>query len=145
MESVDLIATLEARVAERTGEARQRQIALEVVNKELEAFWYSVAHDLRFPLLTFDGFSQVLLEACGTSLDEESKSYLGRITPATARMGCLINDPLALSKTARAPMKKTDLNLAAIAGEVARNLRERSPERQVDFVAHPAAAHGDFA
>jgi light-regulated signal transduction histidine kinase (bacteriophytochrome) len=80
MESVDLIANLESRVAQRTEEVRERQAELEVLNKELEAFSYSVAHDLRSPLLSIDGFAELLVETCGETLNGDARECLGRIT-----------------------------------------------------------------
>jgi signal transduction histidine kinase/CheY-like chemotaxis protein len=143
MESVDLIANLETRVAQRTEEVRQRQAELEVLNKELEAFSYSVAHDLRAPLITIDGFAHLLVEACGETLNEDAREYLGRITAATSRMQGLINDLLALSRIVRAPMNQTQVNFAQMAREIAESLRERAPERNVKFSAQEAWARGD--
>jgi signal transduction histidine kinase/CheY-like chemotaxis protein len=143
MESVDLIANLEARVAESTKEVRQRQAELEVLNKELEAFSYSVAHDLRSPLITIDGFAHLLAEVCGESLNEEAREFLGRITAATSRMQGLINDLLALSRIVRAPMTQTQVDLAQMAREIATSLQEQAPERNVKFSAPEALARGD--
>jgi signal transduction histidine kinase/CheY-like chemotaxis protein len=143
MESVNLIANLEQRVAERTEEVRQRQTELEALNRELEAFSYSVAHDLRSPLITIDGFAHLLVESCGANLNEEGRGYLGRITAATTRMQGLINDLLALSRIVRAPMNQTTVNLRQIASEVATGLAERAPDRHVQFTAHAATARGD--
>ena len=143
MESVDLIANLESRVAQRTEEVQQRQAELEVLNKELEAFSYSVAHDLRSPLLTIDGFTNLLVEACGETLNEDAREYVGRITAATTRMKGLINDLLALSRIVRAPMNQSEVDLAQMANEIAANLQDRAPERNVKFSARDASARGD--
>ena len=143
MESVDLIANLESRVAQRTEEVRERQAELEVLNKELEAFSYSVAHDLRSPLLSIDGFAELLIETCGETLNGDAREYLGRITASTARMHGLINDLLALSRIVRAPMNQIDVDLAQTAHDIAAGLRQRAPERQVEFFAKNAAARGD--
>lgn len=143
MESVELIANLESRVALRTAEVRERQAELEVLNKELEAFSYSVAHDLRSPLLSIDGFAQLLSETCGESLNDDAREYLGRITASTARMHGLINDLLALARIVRAPMNQTDVDLAQIARDIASGLRERAPQRQMEFSTSAAAARGD--
>ena len=143
MEAVDLIANLESRVAQRTEEVRQRQAELEVVNNELEAFSYAVAHDLRSPLITIDGFVQLLTEACGETLKGDAREYLGRITTATGRMQRLINDLLSLSRIVSAPMHETEVNLAQVAGEIAASLRERAPQRQVTFSVQDALARGD--
>jgi hypothetical protein len=143
MESVDLIANLEERVARRTEEVRQRQAELEVLNKELEAFSYSVAHDLRSPLITIDGFAHLLVEACGESLNEDGRGYLGRITAATTRMQGLINDLLALSRIVRAPMNHIDVDMAQMGNEIAATLAERAPERKVEFSVEDGWARGD--
>jgi signal transduction histidine kinase/CheY-like chemotaxis protein len=143
MESVDLIANLESRVAQRTEEVRERQAELEVLNKELEAFSYSVAHDLRSPLLNIDGFAHLLAETCGESLSGEGREYLGRITAASARMQGLINDLLALSRIVRAPMNQTEVDLARLARDIVAGLQERAPERKVEFSVRDAAARGD--
>jgi signal transduction histidine kinase len=143
MESVALIANLESRVAQRTEELRLRQAELEVLNKELEAFSYSVAHDLRSPLITINGFTSLLVEACGDTLGQDAREFVGRITAATTRMESLINDLLALSRIVRAPMNQTEVDLAQIADEVAASLRERAPERHVKFSVDAASARGD--
>ena len=143
MESVALIANLESRVAERTDEVRQRQAELEVLNKELEAFSYSVAHDLRSPLITINGFANLLVEACGDTLNADACEYVGRITAATTRMESLINDLLALSRIVRTPMKQTEVDLAQMAGEITANLQERAPGRDIRFASDEARARGD--
>jgi signal transduction histidine kinase len=143
MESVDLIANLETRIAEHSEELRQRQAELDVLNKELEAFSHSVAHDLRSPLITIDGFANLLVETCGEALGEDAHEYVGRITTATTRMQNLINDLLALSRIVRAPMNQTQVDLAQMAREIAAGLQEREPARHVMFSAQDAAARGD--
>jgi hypothetical protein len=143
MESVDLIANLEERVARRTEEVQQRQAELEVLNKELEAFSYSVAHDLRSPLITIDGFAHLLVEACGESMNEDGRGYLERITAATTRMQGLINDLLALSRIVRAPMNQVDVDMAQMGNEIAAALAERAPERKVEFIVEDGWARGD--
>jgi light-regulated signal transduction histidine kinase (bacteriophytochrome) len=130
-------------VARRTEEVRQRQAELEVLNKELEAFSYSVAHDLRSPLITIDGFAHLLVEACGESLNEDGRGYLGRITAATTRMQGLINDLLALSRIVRAPMNHIDVDMAQMGNEIAATLAERAPERKVEFSVEDGWARGD--
>ncbi|HUP40682.1 MAG TPA: ATP-binding protein [Vicinamibacterales bacterium] len=114
---------LEARVAERTAQ-------LEAANNELEAFSYSVSHDLRAPLRSIDGFSQALLEA--HTLDETQKGHLQRVRAAAQRMGQLIDDLLKLSRVGRAPLDRYRANLSEIGLVVANELRRGDPERQVE-------------
>lgn len=118
---------LEQRVAERT-----RQ--LEMVNKELESFCYSVSHDLRTPLRSIDGFSQILLKKYHGQLDATGKDYLGRVRRATQHMGNLIDDMLQLSQVIRGTLKWEPINLSKIAAGVADDLRKAHPERRVRFV-----------
>jgi signal transduction histidine kinase/FixJ family two-component response regulator len=145
IEAADVFANLERKVAERTAEVHQRNNELEVLNKELEAFSYSVAHDLRSPLITIDGFAQVLLENLTETLDETNKKHLERITTAVRRMHRLINDLLGLSKIVRAPFHPTTVDLACIAWEVAHGLQEGTPTRIAEFtVAEDMSVQGDY-
>jgi PAS domain S-box-containing protein len=106
-------------------------------NKELEAFAYSVSHDLRAPLRTLDGFSQVLLEDYADKLDEEGRDSLIRIRAASQRMGVLIDDMLSLSQVTRHQIALGRLDLSEMAAEIASDLRQREPRRQVEFIAAP--------
>jgi signal transduction histidine kinase len=137
MEAAGLFATLEKRVAERTDELNRRTTQLEVLNRELETFSYSVAHDLRAPLITIDGFAQVLKETTADSLDEAALGHLGHIQTAVARMHRLIEDLLGLSKIVRAPMVKANVDLSAIGREVAQRLRDGAPHRAGEIVVAP--------
>ena len=107
---------------------------LEMVNKELEMFAYSVSHDLRAPLRSIDGFSQVLLEDYQDKLDEEGKDYLIRLRAASQRMGALISAILKLSRLGRSEMKQEQVDLSVLAHEVARDLKENDPTRKVEFI-----------
>ncbi len=128
---------LEQRVIQRTAQ-------LESANQELEAFSYSVSHDLRSPLRGIDGWSLALLEDYGSQLDEQAKTYLDRVRSETQRMGHLIDDLLQLSRLTRADMSINKVNLSAIAQRVAAHWQEVGPERQVDFVIQPGlSAQGD--
>ncbi len=102
-------------------------------NKELEAFSYSVSHDLRAPLRSIDGFSQALLEDCAGALDEQGTNYLRRVRAATQRMGQLIDDLLNLSRMTRAAMHPERVNISALARSVAAELQRTQPERHVEF------------
>ena len=118
---------LERRVIQRTNE-------LQAAIGELESFSYSVSHDLRAPLRAIDGFSQILLEDYADELDEEGKSYLGRIRNASQRLGWLIDGLLDLSRMTRGEMRRERVDLSALAKAVAEDLRHDQPERQAEFV-----------
>lgn len=117
---------------------------LEAANKELEAFSYSVSHDLRAPLRGVDGWSLALLEDYGGQLDEKGQEYIHRVRSETQRMGLLIDDLLQLSRLTRAEMRKQRVDLSAIARSIAARLQETGPERPVEFVIQPGlSAEGD--
>jgi PAS domain S-box-containing protein len=103
------------------------------INKELEAFSYSVSHDLRAPLRGIDGFSQALIEDYGAKLDNTAKEYLNRIRAATVHMGELIEGMLNLSRVTRTSVDLHWVDLSAIAKEIAKNLARGAPDRQVEF------------
>jgi light-regulated signal transduction histidine kinase (bacteriophytochrome) len=111
-----------------------RTCELETANKELESFSYSVSHDLRAPLRSIDGFSQALLEDYAGNLDEEGKSHLSRVRAASQRMGQLIDDLLNLSRVSRVEVRRETVELSKMAREVAEELRNGGPERDVEFV-----------
>lgn len=107
---------------------------LAALNKELEAFSYSVSHDLRSPLRSIDGFSLALLEDYGDKLDDEGKGFINRIRAATQRMGQLIDDLLGLSKVTRAELRLQSVDLGAMAKEIATALQNETPSRAVDWI-----------
>jgi light-regulated signal transduction histidine kinase (bacteriophytochrome) len=118
--------------------------ALKLSNQELEAFSYSVAHDLRAPLRGIHGFSTALLEDLGDKLDDDAKGFLNRIRAAADRMAELIDALLALSRVSRAELRRERVDLTAMAETVVRQLRANQPERLVDFVNQPETlANGD--
>src|SRR5580692_10286177 len=121
-----LTAELEARVKRRTAE-------LERSNENLQAFTYSVAHDLSTPLRGLSGFSEVLLEEYGELLGETGRGYAGRIQAASERMAMVIDDLLRLSKVSRADMSLVPVNLSAEVVAIADGLRSRDPGRRVSF------------
>jgi signal transduction histidine kinase len=132
-----LNAELEQRVVERTAQ-------LEASNTELESFSYSVSHDLRTPLRGIDGFSRILLEDYGGTLDAEGKDHLRRIRTACQRMGLLIDDLLNLSRMARFEMSLDRVNLSELVRHIAADLKKAHPERQVKFIiADELIDHGD--
>jgi light-regulated signal transduction histidine kinase (bacteriophytochrome) len=110
-----LNADLEERVLQRTAQ-------LEAANKELEAFSYSVSHDLRSPLRAIDGFSRILLEDHAENLDGEGKRLLGVVRANTRQMGQLIDDLLSFSRVGRQEMARTVVDMKALAEEAFRNL-----------------------
>ncbi len=117
---------------------------LELVNKELEAFSYSVSHDLRAPLRSIDGFSQAVIEDYADRLDDQAKDYLNRVRAATQRMGHLIDDMLALARVTRAEMRRESVDLSTLAGDVLAALQKSEPDRRVECRIEPGlAAEGD--
>jgi PAS domain S-box-containing protein len=133
-----LNAGLEERVRRRTAE-------LEASNKELEAFSYSVSHDLRSPLNTIDGFSTLLqkLDVDG-ALGDKGRHYLARIRAGTHQMAELIEGLLSLAKFARDPLRMSAVDVSAIAGRIAHELHERDASRQVQVHVQPGMmAWGD--
>jgi PAS domain S-box-containing protein len=125
-------------------EIAHRSAELEAANRELEAFSYSVSHDLRAPLRGIDGFSQALLEDYGSKLDATGQDYLQRVREATKRMGLLIDDLLSLSRMTRAEMHRESIDLSQMAITIASELHSGQPERKVDFVVDPRLhAEGD--
>jgi PAS domain S-box-containing protein len=120
--------------------------AAEAANRELEAFSYSVAHDLRAPLRGINGFSSALLEDCADKLDEQGRDYLRRIGAGSERMGLLIDALLALSRVSRMELQRETVNLSRIAEAAIKQLRMSQPERVVEFVSQDdVLAEGDPA
>ncbi len=114
-----------------------RTAELEATNRELEAFAYSVSHDLRSPLRAVDGFSRMLQEDHQTALDPEGRRLLGVVRSETQRMGSLIDDLLAFSRLGRAAMRPVRLDLATLAREVWAEVRAAEPHREVELVLGP--------
>jgi len=129
--------SLEQRVQERTAQ-------LEASNRELEAFSYSVAHDLRAPLRSIDGFNQAVLEDYGQQLPPDAKQLFQRARQASQRMSQLIDDLLNLSRVARSEMRHQRINLTDIATGIAAELQKIEPERKVNLRIQPGlTATGD--
>ncbi len=118
---------------------RQITAQLEASNRELEAFSYSVSHDLRSPLRAIDGFSRALLEDYGDQFDAQATEYFGRIRRNVQRMGLLIDDLLRLSRVSRMAMRYRTVNLSSLVEEQVAQLRSLEPERQVQVVIAPDA------
>jgi signal transduction histidine kinase len=110
---------------------------LEQANRELEAFSYSVSHDLRAPLRAIDGFSKALLAHAGDGLDEQGKAYLARVRAAAHRMSGLIDDLLELSRVSRGPMQRDTVKLGELAQRVFDELRRQLPARQLSLEIEP--------
>ncbi len=144
LKHAELMAELQAEILERKqaelavqtlNEGLQRAIIeMKAVNKELEAFSYSISHDLRAPLRSIDGFSQALLEDCEDQLDATGQDYLRRIRAATQRMGHLIDDLLNLSRVTRSDIHIETVDLSLLASNICTELQQSDPERQVEFV-----------
>jgi light-regulated signal transduction histidine kinase (bacteriophytochrome) len=147
LQHAELLAELRAEVTERQQAEhraqelnhglRQAIIELQAVNRELEAFSYSVSHDLRAPLRSIDGFSQALLEDCLEQLDTAGQDYLRRIRAATQRMGQLIDDLLTLSRVTRSDLHKESVDLSQLASRICTHLQQTDPERQIEFEIQP--------
>jgi signal transduction histidine kinase len=136
MENVELLSTLERRVAERTTE-------LEAANQELAAFSYAVSHDLRAPLRAILAFGEILREEHADALGE-GRQHLDRIQHAATKMGALITDLLRLSTATAGELRRDTFDLDAVAREVVADLARAEPARQVDVtIASPLPAYGD--
>ncbi|MHB9029984.1 MAG: sensor histidine kinase, partial [Candidatus Latescibacterota bacterium] len=123
---------------------RRQTIQLEATNKELESFSYSISHDLRAPLRSLDGFSQALEEDYADKLDEQARDYTSRIRAAAQRMARLIDDLLQLSRTTRAELNYTTVNLSEQAQSVIEELRQTEPGRKVEItIQEVIVAEGD--
>ena len=135
---------LEQRVAERTRELEKRAVELQAANSELDAFSYSVSHDLRAPLRSIDGFSQVLLEDYSAQLDESGRDSLQRVRAASQRMAALIDDLLKLARVTRAEMRTEHVDLSRMAENIVVDIQRGTPERQVEVAITPGLqARGD--
>lgn len=135
----ELNQVLEKRVAMRTAQ-------LEAVNKELEAFSYSVSHDLRAPLRHIDGFTQLLDRRIGATLGDTDRRYLTTISSAAKGLGTLIDELLAFSRMSRAEMQRVQVDMAAVVAEVAREFEPEVGNRRVDWrVAPLPTVEGDVA
>ncbi|MDB5216204.1 MAG: Sensory box histidine kinase [Myxococcaceae bacterium] len=126
----------------------RRQLADEVeahtrTMAELEAFNYSVSHDLRAPLRTVDGFSQALLEDYGEAVDDTARDYLKRIRQAAQRMSQLIDELLNLARIGRAAVQLGRVDLSGLARRIVDGLRRDDPTRNVEFVTADLTVRGD--
>ena len=136
----------EERIANLNETLRRRASELETLNHELEAFSYSVSHDLRAPLRSIDGFSQAVLEDYGARLDDHGRDYLQRVRNAAQRMGRLIDDLLKLARVTRAELSLQPVDLSALAQDIGVEMASRYPDQPVAFEVRPGLqAEGDPA
>jgi len=134
----------EQQVRRLNEELELRAAELETSNKELEAFSYSVSHDLRSPLQSIDGFSQILLQDYGNRLDVDGRDYLERLRGSCQRMDEIIEALLALSNMTRMELQMQAVDLSALAQGVSAEFQQKDPNRLVDWVIAPGlTAHGD--
>ncbi|MFP4164075.1 MAG: sensor histidine kinase [Chitinispirillaceae bacterium] len=132
------------RVAEELQARRKAEEGLKTANEELQAFSYSVSHDLRSPLRTVRGFSTFLKEDYSDILDETGKDFLDRIVRGVDQMGMLIDDMLSLSRVSNQEMVTEEVDLSALARSVVNNLQQNDPERRVEVrVEDELSAFGD--
>lgn len=118
---------------------------LQRANREMEAFSYSVSHDLRTPLRAIDGFSRILEEEYGVELDAEGKRILGVIRHSTVTMAALIDDLLSFSRLSRQPIARTGVDMTALARQAYSDTRHDAGEREIEFVLHDLPpASGDL-
>jgi PAS domain S-box-containing protein len=137
---------LEHRVVERTAQLQLANNELQIANSELEAFSYSVAHDLRTPLRGIDGFSRALIEDHADALGPEGLAYLHRVRGATVRMAQLIDDLLRLARVVRSEFHRGSVDLSKLARAVSHDLRAGHPERTAVFIIQDGiSVDGDHA
>jgi signal transduction histidine kinase/tetratricopeptide (TPR) repeat protein len=134
--AMNLFSTISAQVAIAIRNTRLYE-EMNRSNKELEAFSYSVSHDLRAPIRAINGFSHILLEDYEEKLDDEGKKHLHRVGEASQRMGELIDDMLRLSRVTRSEMRRTLIDLSQLTQIVIKELQNAHPERQVEVVIAP--------
>jgi signal transduction histidine kinase len=143
----DIVARLQEEIAARkqaeeqlsrvNRSLEQRGRQLENANHELQAFAYSVSHDLRAPLRGIDGWSLALEEDYGKQLDATAHEYLQRVRAEAQRMGELIDDLLQLSRVTREDLRQETVDVSSLAGDVAERLRQAHPERTIEFEIQP--------
>ena len=125
---------VEKQISELNRELKDRAAELENANKELEAFSYSVSHDLRSPLQNIDSFSQILVEEYANRLDADGRDYVQRLRGSCQHMEEIIDALLALSNMARHELVLDRVNLSALAKAIAAELKQKDPDRLVDWV-----------
>lgn len=134
--AITAVRDISDKVEQQAALRRANEMA-EAANRELEAFSYSVAHDLRAPLRSIDGFSQALIEDYEDKLDDEGRGHLARVRAAAQRMAQLIDDLLGLSRVTRSELHRGDVDVSALATEIAERLQKGQPARGVRFTIQP--------
>lgn len=129
--------TAAAALAEANSRLEISNTGLETANRELEAFSYTVSHDLRAPLRSIDGFSRILLEEHASELSSSAARYLARVRNGAQQMGTLIDDLLAFSRLGRLPLKMHAVDLTALTQQIAEQLKDQNPDRNIEFVIDP--------
>lgn len=149
-DDLDLLALFTGHVASMLrytvliNELQQRTAQMEIANRDLEAFSYSVSHDLRAPLRAIDSFSQIVLEECYDQLNADGRDYLQRIRTATRRIGQLTEDLLKMAHVSRTEMRHEWVNLGALAQSISETLQTAQQERQATFnIAQELMVQGD--
>ncbi|HXC99050.1 MAG TPA: ATP-binding protein [Verrucomicrobiae bacterium] len=132
-----LNAELEQRVAERTAQLEAANENLRISNAELDAFSYSVSHDLRAPVRHVLGFTEMLQKGAGPSLSEKNLKHLANISEAATEMGKLIEDLLSFAHLGRSEMKKTEVDLDQLVAEILADFQKETKERNIDWEIHP--------
>lgn len=130
---LDLLVSTFEDVVRKNRELLASKAALEAANNELEAFSYSVSHDLRTPLRSINGFSQILLDDYASVLDEKGREHLARVRGSALRMAELIDDLLQLSRVTRTEIRRAHVDLSALARTIVEELRATAPDRAVDL------------
>lgn len=124
---------MEAEIYVSSQNVKMANVQLEAANRELEAFSYSVSHDLRAPLRAVDGFSQALVEDYGAMLPEEGRHFLATIRSETQRMGDLIDDLLTFSRLSRVELDRLPVDTVSLVCGIVSDLRAEFPDRKLDF------------
>ncbi len=124
--------------------AEQNQIRLEITNKELESFSYSVSHDLRAPLRAIDGYSQIILRKKGDDFDEHTKHHFNLIRDSVKQMGQLIEDLLALSRAGKEALTTSELDMENLVREAWKQVKSPDPDKPVELrIGHLPPGRGD--
>jgi light-regulated signal transduction histidine kinase (bacteriophytochrome) len=128
---------VEQKVKERTAALQVANADLAAINKELEAFTYSVSHDLRAPLRRIDGFTQLLVEDYSADLPEDAHRYLSRVREGTRQMGSLIDDLLNLARIGRQELSRRVTGLGSVVAEVVSEIKRETQDREIEWRIHP--------